>query len=400
MSDKQTIILVADIENWAFDNIAQYLKKILCNKYEIYILYTEHYTNPAEFLKNLTNFSKIDFIHFFYRGYLKRLIEYIANNQINDKLTEKFLNAAIVTSIPDHLFIDSSQDILSYKNTFLFVDNYYTISEILHDIYSHICSYPKPWQTVIYDNVTMANQPNFDDHEKLNISWIGNSAWGEWHFGKDSDIKGYNKIIRPTLDLLQKEIAVNLNIADGANQKRSRQEIAEILLKTDILLIASSIEGTPLPLIEAMASGCAIISSNVGIVAEILPKIQRAFILPHDCKEFLSAIKILNSDRNLLKKIKRQNYANYKRIFLGDNIFRQKWIKLIGSSIVKAQARVSIKKQILQKIHNSLSKKALLLMKIENTALSNKYIKNFIKFILKFRLINLIARSFYSLMNK
>ena len=86
-----------------------------------------------------------------------------------------------------------------------------------------------------------------------------------------------------------------------------------------------------------MSMGCAVISTNTGIVAEVLPPIQRPFILDRNSQQFFTAIKKLDANRALLKKLKQKNYAAYKAIFLNDVLFREKWINFIEFSINKTQ---------------------------------------------------------------
>ncbi len=404
MSSKKTVLLIADVKNWAFDNITQYLKKILSDSYNIHILYSESYSNPGDLLKEITDFSKIDFIHFFSRKSLRLLINHIATGNIDNNRIDKFLNITIVTSVPDHLYLQKNEDIISYQNTFKFVDNYYTTSKILNELYSNIGAFPKPWHDVIYDNVLTAPtaEPSFDDQKKLRITWVGNSAWGEWYFGREYDAKGYHTVIKPALalaalDSTQIKLELETNIVDGATRTRSKQEVFEILKNTDILLIAANTDGTPLPLIEAMSLGCAVIGTNTGIVAEVLPQIQQAFILERDPRKFCAAIKDLASNRSLLKELKQQNYESYKEIFLNDVLFKEKWSNFIDFSINrnKNENRIDIKKEILEHIRNDYLEPEDALTKVENLILNNKRLKSIFKSLLKINFVNYLARSIY-----
>ena len=127
MSTKNTVLLIADVKNWAFDNIAKYLKKILGDVYNIHIIYSENYSNSGELLKEFVKFPKVDFVHFFSRKDLRMLINYIATQKVHNKTIDKFLETTLVTGVPDHLYLENNKDINSYKNTFSFVDNYYTM---------------------------------------------------------------------------------------------------------------------------------------------------------------------------------------------------------------------------------------------------------------------------------
>lgn len=395
---KKVILLVADVKNWAFDNIAQYLQMLLNADYNVRILYTEQYKTHKMLLEEINALKKIDCIHFFQRRYLKALMEYIAQNKLENKNGKVILETALTTGIPDHLYLDPAS-IIDYRALFSFVDNYYTTSNILHSLYSNISSYPAPWQEVIYDNIIMPEtNPNFEDKPKLRISWVGNSAWGEWHFGKQYDAKGFHTVIKPALERLKADINIEVVIADGAVQKRSKQEIHELLANTDILLIAAHTEGTPLPLIEAMASGCAVVTSNSGIVSDVLPEIQKPFILPRDPQKFVEAIKKLDADRQLLKKIKIANYDSFQTIFLDDTFFKNKWMRLIESSIARAQepARIAEKEKILDSLRANRS----FVSKLETIILSNSQLKKVIKLLLNFRLFNWVIRHLYSFLKK
>jgi len=397
--NKKNIFFLADVRNWAFDNIAQYLKPLLETKYNVHILYSGDFKHPGKLLDELNKFDKIDYIHFFYRGYLKQLLEYIAANQIKNEKLDKFLKIATTTSIPDHLFINDQKSILEYLATLLFADHYYTTSTKLHNIYSHINFYPKPWKNVIFDNIVVdSKEPNFAINDKLVVTWIGNSAWGEWHFHKDYDPKGYHSVVVPTFKELQQSDEIEAIVADGHKKKRSKQEIFEILQRTDILLIAATTDGTPLPLIEAMASGCAIISTHNGIAPEVLPEIQQNFILNKDPREFISAIRELDRDRKLLAELKQQNFDAYKNIFCNQDRFRNLWYSLIEDSIDRSsqENRVSEKKQILSMASTLVRQKSFFDLK---RLASNNFLKKVAQYLLNYKIIKETFRLGYSMLN-
>lgn len=344
--EKKTLVLVADVKGWAFDNIAQYLLKLLSHKYDIKIIYVSNFQDYDRFLDALNDISKIDFIHFFYRIYLRELLKHFMKNDPFTPKLQVLMNASVVTVIPDKMFL-KEPDIIGNEDFFSFIDNYYSVSKELHEIYSNINIYPGPWRDIIYDNIIVKAEPDFTSNDKLQVTWVGNSAWGADYFGPDYDSKGFYTIVKPVLDRIEKEFSIGINIVDAASEKRSAKEVSEILQKTDILLIGAKGEGTPLPLIEAMASGCAIISSKVGIVPEVLPKEQQQFILERDADEFVKAILKLDNNRDLLAKLKKSNYAAYKKIFLDSKSFLEKWCDFIESSIARSNDRIKYKNNFL-----------------------------------------------------
>jgi glycosyltransferase involved in cell wall biosynthesis len=400
---KKSIFFIADVRNWAFDNIAQYLKSILEDSYDVKILYAGDFNSPGELIDELNLCDHIDYVHFFYRGYLQELLEYIAVNQFDAESLRKFLSAGTTTSIPDHLFIRNTEDILHYQPSFLYVDHYYTISQKLFEIYSDISFYPKPWKAVIFDNILIEKQkPNLDSKKKLVVAWVGNSAWGEHYFDKLEDPKGYNTVILPTFAALEEEqIDVEKCIIDGNQKKRSKKEIFEILGKADILLISANTDGTPLPLIEAMSVGCAVITTDNGIAPEVLPDDQQQFIVNKNPEEFVDAIKVLNSDRQLLKKLKQQNIAAHKKIFCNNKNFRKLWSSLIEDTISRArkEGRLTKKKDIIsglqekhmlqqkrqQEQQQKLDKGSLFSMK---RIIVNNTTKRIVKYFLKYNFLH------------
>lgn len=73
-------------------------------------------------------------------------------------------------------------------------------------------------------------------------------------------------------DLLEKSKrhAVRLGIADRVRFVTSRDDIHIVLNSTDLLLMTSSYEGAPLTILEALASGVPVVSSDVGAIREYI----------------------------------------------------------------------------------------------------------------------------------
>ncbi|WP_417904726.1 glycosyltransferase [Candidatus Tisiphia endosymbiont of Micropterix aruncella] len=409
MNSKETLILVSDVRGWAFDNVAQYVQSLLNEQYDCHIIYSCDYKTYKDFLIKLNQYTSIKLIHFFYRGYLTELLRSIADNSSNSKATGGILlNTTITTSIPDHLFIESESEILKNLPTFQFIDNYYTTSKRLYDIYANIIDYPKPWQ-VIYDNVLIqdAESSQDEDHASLVVTWIGNSSWGSWH-SSTPDYKGLKTVIIPALEQLDKDgIHIKRCIVDKNERIRSKQEIWEILKKTDILLIASVQEGTPLTIIEAMAFGCAIITTDVGIAREVLPEVQHEFIINRNHTGFINAIKKLNVERELLAKIKQQNCLSYQEIFANKTQMQNLWYSFIEDSVnnhTKKQI-LQTKQQILRNIELVNNKNSsFVTYRLLSKILFLPFLKEIARFLLKYSWIKLSVRRiitmFYSFFSK
>ena len=75
------------------------------------------------------------------------------------------------------------------------------------------------------------------------------------------------------------------------------------LSASDIVALTSKNEGTPVSIIESMASGTASISTNVGGVSDIIENEVSGIIAPNNVKEFGDALLKIISNENLRKKI-------------------------------------------------------------------------------------------------
>ena len=278
VATKPKIALIVDSDNWAFANIARQIVKHLGHRYDFQIISTEIVDNIDQILLMTAD---CDITHFFWREYLHLVNHEFAQGYARlmgfapGEFLEKYVySRTITTSVYDHLFLLDSevQDRIPLFNTL--VKGYTVSSQRLFDIYSEISIYPRPLE-VAEDGVDLSlfkpiNIDRFDSmgNRTLVIGWAGNSKWaGE----NGEDFKGFHTILKPAVEQLQQEgMDIRLELADRQLGFIAHEDMPSYYAKLDVYVCPSKIEGTPNPILEAMACGVPVITTNVGVVPQVL----------------------------------------------------------------------------------------------------------------------------------
>lgn len=318
-NNKKNIAIIYDVDGWAFSNIAREIKKYLSKDFNIDIFPVSVFDDNV--VKLIFLAEKYDLVHCLWRGLLSTIDnEYVESYIYNLGLTkenflEKYFNKVnITTSVYDHKFLDKE----SFNNTVSFAKyakNYTVSSSILKNIYDNLQIDKKPMM-VISDGIDLTKfKPNnlerFEqsnlNNRKIKIGWVGNSEFTD--SDGDSDLKGVRKIIKPALqELIDEGYPLELKFADRKEGYIPHDKMPEYYNSIDLYVCASKNEGTPNPVLESMASGVPIISTDVGIVRDAFGERQKKFILKERTKENLKTklIELLN-DKEEFKKLSEEN---------------------------------------------------------------------------------------------
>lgn len=310
------IALIVDKDNWAFYNIASNIKKYLSNKYEIEIYVREYIQNIVSLIFCL---QKYDLVHFFWRGDLDLfdndfVKEYLKYSGIEYKVFyEKYISHLnITTSVYDHLFLEN-ENIAFTKKVINQSNNYTVCSKKLFDIYNNFDKKPA---AIITDGVDIEMFKNIkrQKNELFTIGWVGNSKWGADYY---EDVKGVKTILEPALKIIKNRgYKVKGYFADSSKKYIPKNKMPDYYQKIDLLVCTSLFEGTPNPILEAMACGIPIITTNVGIVNELFGNLQKKFIIKERNPIVLAdAIEKIINDKEIQEKI---SLENRKRIKLWD----------------------------------------------------------------------------------
>ena len=313
--EKPKIALVVDTYNWAFYNRAIILKEKLSKYYNIKIIpaATALENNMLQLILMVKDY---DLVHFFWRRILFNLTDedyYFKKNNINveEFLKENFTKVAKTTCIPDQILLEK-ENYEKNKKAINMMDDYYVISDKLYDIYSNLEGYKKPYGIIINGvNTELYKTKNLERFKnrkkgKIILGWSGNSKWGSDIL---EDSKGVHTILLPTVEKLKQEgYDIELKMADKVNGIIPVEKMPDFYNSLDIYVCTAKTEGGPNPIIESMACGVPIISTDVGFVKYITGEKQHKFILEERSIEcFENKIKQLYNNPELLEELSKEN---------------------------------------------------------------------------------------------
>ena len=319
LDKKPKIALIIDKEGWAFYNAAKQIKKYLNEFYEIDIISMEIFGDNV--VKLFLLGSEYDLMFFMWRGIISWVYSEYSRHYINelgfefDEFLEQYIkNKNILTGIYDHLFIKNESE----RTNFILdnIKSYIVCSKKLEEIYNNYPSSKKP-SMIISDGVDLElfkmnniSKYNNIENRTIKLGWTGNSKFSD---DEDDDLKGLKKIILPAIKELKDEgYDIVLKIADRNIKMIPHNEMPNYYNDIDIYICASRTEGHPDPILEAMACGDAIISTDVGIVNEVLGEKQKNFIIERSKEELKKKIIYLYNNKYKIKELSEENLQQIK----------------------------------------------------------------------------------------
>lgn len=319
--NKFKIAIIVDVEGWAYYNNALEIKKNLKDDYDIDIIPIDIFNGNIVKVFVLT--EDYDLTHFMWRGAISWLYSEMSRKYIEDlgytfeEFLQKFVkDRNITTGVYDHLFINSEEE----RTEFILnnVKDYIVSSEKLKKIYDE--RYEKKPAMVISDGIDlelfkMENLNKFNKlkgNDKIKIGWTGNSKFTD---EMDDDLKGLNKVIMPAIkELNQEGYNIEFFVADRNIKMIPHNEMPKYYNNLDIYLCASRSEGTPGTVLEAMACGIPVISTNVGIVPEVFGNEQKEFIIERTKEDLKDKIKKMIEKEELLNILSKENLQQVQKL--------------------------------------------------------------------------------------
>lgn len=293
MDRKPHVTMLYDVVDWAFHNIARNISTVTSG-YE-FSLHGKADWAGKPLASEIV--QKSDIIIFLWRFDVLKFFQ-----NLDDAAWARMLGPdrpAIVAMVYDHLHQDLTAPTVP-GNPYPVCDLVCASSKKLQDIYNADPDLPDVFES-LPDGV---NLERFFPHEAgrtsyapLSIGWVGNSGWGE-KFG--TDLKGRRTVFDVALEMLKaRGLPFERRLADRMEVRVPFEEMPAFYRDLDVLVCTSAIEGTPNPVLEAMASGSAIVTTDVGIVTEVLGEAQSDFITERAAEPFADALAKLIENRDL-----------------------------------------------------------------------------------------------------
>jgi len=278
---KTNVALVYDIPGWAFHRMSLQLARNAPSDWN----FSTYPTPEKRMMKAFHEFLSKE----------NQLVHYFS------KYTPLFRNGVVsTTSVHSH----PNPGERKFVSESLQEREFFVISRELHALYSS--KFPSKSIPICYDGVetsTFYPRSKAGQAKALRIGWVGNSTWG------DNDHKGFHSIFLPVVDVLRSQgIAIEVKVADPTMSNIPYALMPRFYDEVDVLLCTSRSEGTPMPILEAGVMKRAWISTRTGIVPEMAGTLQSEFIVDRSVDSFVTAVKKLNLDRQLLEACGEENH--------------------------------------------------------------------------------------------
>ena len=305
LKDKKRILLLVDMYDWCFYNIASRIKKQLSSKYIIDILKTvDFYNHIHEILKN-----PYDIYLFFYASGSfvgPRKLDYLRKSNENNRPSKIFFclydNYIWRPDIIVDKNLEYQQKVVHFNVDFFLkeCDAYLWGSPKIRDNIYKFFKYIKPNASCM-DGVdsTMFYFKDYDKdiltRDKLRVGWIGNSD-----ITVSGLQKGYLQIKQYVTDLSCNFEFVPL---DRQIQLIPHHKVPEYIHNIDIIVCYSTCEGTPNQILESSSCGRCWVSTDVGVVSSVYNTIDNnptGIIIKKNEESFKSALMKLYNNRQLI----------------------------------------------------------------------------------------------------
>ena len=293
--ERPCVLLLVDRPNWAYDICARQLQRVLADDFLIEIAYVCERPNLHHY--------HFDLLHVFWWGETYHLPYVDSPRQV-------------IKEISSHRWQEAGS--FGPLTPVEFCEKYLSDAGLVVATSQRLKSLIEPVRTCLFTpngfdtRFVPAEQRSGD----LRIGWAGKAA---------DPCKGLNDILLPAADGV-----CSLQIAPG---NLSTLEMVGFYSGIDILCIASTYEGSPLPLLEGMAMGCFPIATDVGIVPELVRNGENGLIVNRTPQAFREAFLWCMSHKDQVRGAGRYNSELIHKTRTWGNLkgaWRRAWNKALA----------------------------------------------------------------------
>ena len=280
------ILLIADRPGWAYDILAHSIKK-----YSSYSSIDIQYISELRLVLDSADFSQYDVVFFF--------LWYDAMRYgVNIKGFDFKKTCVGIHSI-------SSWENRGYdeKQTSLICNQFAASGYISMEI-NHLLNLDNAFYTpngVESDIFFPSEYPCLE--QEVRFMWVGNPGRG--HHGEN---KAFFHLVKPVVEEYT-DRGVTLHTATS-DDKIPYVQMGKFYRDNHVLICASMREGGPLPIIESLACGRPVITTNVGIVPEVVRDGENGLLFSRSKSELRKIIDMILHDSSKLSSMARNCMAS------------------------------------------------------------------------------------------
>ncbi|MEQ9260489.1 MAG: glycosyltransferase family 4 protein [Roseovarius sp.] len=309
MTARGRVVLFYDVPDWAFHNVARNVARQM-RDWNVELLGRDDWFGRAQVVERVA--LEADILVFLWRFDLLAFLDCLG-----PRAWRRFTGPgrpALVSVVYDHIYADAAA-LAELGNPFALSDVVAASSERLKALYTAAPDLPDIALTLPdgVDTALFSPSATAPEGQPIRIGWVGNSQWAGT---LQPDLKGRHRVFGPAIAQLRAAgHDVEACVADAAERRLPRAEMPGFYRGLDLMMCTSAMEGTPNPVLEAMATGTPVISTDVGIVPEVFGPKQRAFILKERTPEaFAKAADRLIGDPALRAALRAENLARRDRL--------------------------------------------------------------------------------------
>jgi len=270
---KPKVVMIADVRGWGGWNRAQMIKKHLSDEFDFTLTIRE------EFRKNRAMYKDYDSFY--------PLFHTMMNGSTMSRIAKERKLITIVTgrTTMKPIFRNKSNLREKLKNcTAVAANNMIAYRDLKKNFDGHTFYVPR----------------GVDMSDFYRTKWERDKEFTALYVGKPVEPKGLEQFIRPAC----KKAGIKL-IANTRNYKTALnyEQMNDLYNECHVYMVASIIDGTPNPALEAAATGRAIISNEIGNMPEFIKDGWNGFLVDRNIDSYVEKLKLLKNDMRLTNKM-------------------------------------------------------------------------------------------------